>query len=455
MASTIAAIATPPGAGERGVVRVSGPLAFELARQTFTLAPLPDFTRRGLYAGRFRDARGTQPVLLVVMPAPRSFTREDVVEFHLPAAPPLLHAALARLLELGAVPARVGEFTRRAFEHGRIDLTRAEGILAMVAARTRGETSAAARLLFGGLEERVESARDALDELRALCEASLDFDENDTGHVPARELAERTAHVRDALESAVAFESARARVAGAPRIVLFGAPNAGKSSLFNALLRRDAALVSALAGTTRDVLAAPFDLAGQRLVLVDTAGFDEQARGVEAAAQALGRAERGAGDLCVWVVDATRAERADLEAERRSIPSGIPTLLAWNKLDLAAARALPDGGMLAAWELAGAVPVSARTGQGLDTLQAALAARLGTGGEGLGIERELFLRHQAGLECALAELTRGEAVLASGGALELFAEHLRSASQSLDELSGTTRPEDLLDRIFARFCLGK
>src|SRR5262245_53308739 len=184
------------------------------------------------------------PLLLLWMPGPRSFTREDVAELHLPGSPPLLDAALERVLALGATPAEPGEFTRRAFLSGRIDLTRAEGVLALVGARDDRERRAGAALLAGGLADRIEALRDRLEDLRALCEASLDFDERDTGHVPEGEIEERLAGVRAALAEAHAFEVARASPGGEPRVVLTGAPNAGKSSLFNRLAGAERALVA-------------------------------------------------------------------------------------------------------------------------------------------------------------------------------------------------------------------
>ena len=190
--STIAAVATAPGSGARGVLRVSGPEAADLVRRTVRDAagrPLAAL-ERGAFAGRFDDGRGTQPALVLWMPGPGSYTREDVAEFHLVGSPPLLDAALRRLLELGARLAEPGEFTRRAFEHGRLDLSRAEGVLALVEAENLHQAQAATELLFGGLAERIDALRDTLEEVRALCEASLDFDETDTGHVAEEHLLE-------------------------------------------------------------------------------------------------------------------------------------------------------------------------------------------------------------------------------------------------------------------------
>ncbi|MCL4160700.1 UNVERIFIED_CONTAM: hypothetical protein GTU68_017302, partial [Idotea baltica] len=298
--ATIAAIASPPGAGERGVIRVSGPQAWELVRAT---PALPTKTARGFHFGRFDDGRGTQPLLLLWMPGPRSFTREDVAEFHLPGSPPLLDAALARLFALGARSAEPGEFTRRAFENGRIDLTRAEGILELVHARNESERRAATALMLGGLSDRLAPLRDGLAALRALSEASLDFDETDTGHVPAEELQSMGARLLARLEEAARWESRRAKASDLPRVALVGSPNAGKSSLFNVLVRDAKALVSDLSGTTRDVLTGTWNVGEFQVQLVDTAGLDDSATGPDGEAQRFGKRYLANSDVLLWLVD--------------------------------------------------------------------------------------------------------------------------------------------------------
>jgi len=450
--STIAAIASPGGPGARGIVRLSGPAARAIVQAAWCGEPLP-LRERALATGRIDDGRGTQPCLLLWMPGPRSHTGEDVAELHVPGSPPLLAAVLARVLQLGAEPARPGEFTRRAFQNGRIDLTRAEGVLALVAARNAAEARAAGALLLGGLADRVAALRESLDDLRALCEASLDFDAADTGHVDPAEIEARARAVLERVRAAQSFESARARSGGAPRVVLCGAPNAGKSALFNALVGRDAAIVSELSGTTRDALEADVALEGQSARLLDTPGFDARAEGIDRRAQERARERLAGADLVVWVVDAA-GTASDLAGERAQLPSGVPVVLTWNKVDLATSRPLPEVGALLADDV---VATSARTGAGLDALRRHLAARLSpdSGGEGPALERELAQRHQRGLEIAVRELERALELGRTSAPLDLVAEHLRAATAGLDEIRGTTTPEDLLDRIFARFCLGK
>lgn len=443
---TIAAIASPAGPGRRGIVRLSGPGSASLVQASFSAsgASFDPARARQWLSGRFDDAHGGQPAQLLWMRAPRSFTREDVAEFHLRGAEPLLAAALARLLELGARLARPGEFTRRAFQNGRIDLTRAEGVLALIAAGNEGERRAALRLLAGGLATRAEEVREHLIELATLCEASLDFDEHETGHVPSEELRARLAAADVALEGTRALAEREGPPCGLPRVVLLGAPNAGKSSLWNALTG-GRALVSPVAGTTRDALEGLWSVQGDAYVLVDGPGRELASDGILRRAEELYQREVEAADVGLWVVDAVLG-----------LPCGVPCgarLLAWNKVDVEGARPAPSPERFS--PPLPVVPVSARTGAGLADLARTLAELGQAAPAEDGLARGLFGRHGAALARVAEELARARGHLDREAPLDLVAEDVRQALAALDELSGRTTSEDVLDRIFARFCLGK
>tara|TARA_R110002073_G_scaffold28409_3_gene90187 strand:- start:10374 stop:11744 length:1371 start_codon:yes stop_codon:yes gene_type:complete len=454
-ASTICALASPPGFGVRAVLRVSGPRAAELVRNACRVngAP-PALGQRAAFEGVFDDGVGEQPVLVLWMPGPRSFTREDVAEFHLPGNPHLVAVAQERLLELGAEPAARGEFTRRAFLNGRLDLSRAEGVLALVQAEDEAERRAATALLLGGLEGRIEALRAQLEDLRALCEASLDFDQDDAGHVHLEHLIERLDLAATSLDEARAWEYGREAIAGLPRIVLIGAPNAGKSTLYNRLTaaRADAipAIVDAGAGSTRDALESTWLVRGQPCALRDTAGLDPTAiRGdADQAAQQRTQDELAAADLVLWLVDASRGASP--------LPTDREPCLVWSQIDRVGAESEPPEAVRAGvtdW-----VAVSAESGAGLADLEGLVARRLGfhSGSEGVASPtRELNARHHRALAEAHAALAVARQDLVGGAPLDLVAEALRATTQSLDAITGRTSAEDLLDRIFARFCLGK
>jgi len=449
--TTIVAISSPPGPARRGIVRLSGPDSRALVNRALSGAgeagdALAEGAPRRTFAGWFDDGAGRQPVRVFWMPGPASYTREDVAELHLPGAPPLLARAYARLLELGARAAEPGEFTRRAFEHGRLDLSQAEGVLELVHATTDAERRAATQLLAGGLERRIRGLRDGLDDLRALCEASLDFDEADTGHVPVPELLGQADALLAELAAALRWEVARQAPASLPRVLLFGAPNAGKSSLFNRLAVGGRALVDALAGTTRDAVSGIASVGAARYLLLDAPGLDSGARGPDAAAQRLAAVEREAADLVLWLVDASVARGGPPDRERAALPAGVPVLRVWNKIDLEPGGAVPED----------AVRISAATGAGLADLDRAIAAALWLGrASGAEHARELFVRHHRCLREAAGALSGAREHLADGTPLDQVAEALRDAGRALDGIHGETTPEDVLDRIFARFCLGK
>ncbi|MCB9734542.1 MAG: tRNA uridine-5-carboxymethylaminomethyl(34) synthesis GTPase MnmE [Deltaproteobacteria bacterium] len=439
---TIAAIASAAGGGV-GVIRLSGPSALAIARARFAGLPAAAAPRR-LYLGRLTDAAGAtlDEGLCALFPGPASFTGEDVAELHLHGGALSLRACLAACLAAGARHAEPGEFTRRAFLNGKIDLTRAEAVADLVGARTERALAQARAHLGGALAARANAARDALLALRARIEVGIDFVEEDVPLIDPAELA-RDARAVGADLRALAATHARGRLLrDGARVVLAGRPNAGKSSLFNALLEADRAIVSELPGTTRDVVDAAIDLGGVPVVLVDTAGIRAAADAVEAHGVARSEREVRGADVVVHVIDPADP---DPVAPLAAAAEGAPVVRVASKADLHATPAVAD-----------AVAVSVVTGEGLDALRDALLRALGGGldadGTGLVIARE---RQRDALVRAADALDLAACGLDDGAPAELVAVDVQEALDALAELVGLSTVEDVLDVLFSAFCIGK
>ena len=453
---TIAAIATPPGSGGIGVLRVSGPGAAAVAHALLGRLPQP----RLATLGRFRDANGASldEGLALWFPGPNSYTGEDVLELQGHGSPAALQLVLSAALAAGARLAQPGEFTQRAFLNDRMDLAQAEAVADLIAAGSASAARAAVRSLSGEFSDRVNALAMGLLQTRALCEASLDFpDERD---VPvAVELAGPLASLEHACCALLEATRHGVRHSQAPRVVLAGRPNAGKSSLLNALTREDTAIVTPVPGTTRDVLQVEVKLAGVGLTLLDTAGLRETADVVEQEGVRRARAAAVNADLVLYLVDCTdnealAAAAGDTQAMGLAELPGQDAaterlLLVTSKADLAGAGAndtalLPD-----------ALRVSTATGEGLDVLQTEMLRRLGRGnGEGVGVfsARE---RHVQAASEALEHLKAARAVDTAKAGAELVAEELRLAQEALGAITGRTVPDDVLAEVFGRFCIGK
>ncbi len=435
---TIAAVATAVGGGV-GIIRLSGPAALAVARAHFPSLPHRATPRR-LYHGFFRDADGADldEGLAVFMPGPRSYTGEDVVELHLHGGALSLRRCLEVVLAAGVRGADPGEFTRRAFMNGRMDLTRAEAVADLVSARTDRALAVARDHLSGRLETVAAEAKERIMGLQARIEVAIDFVDDDVPVQDAIALADEAREIGASLERlAQTYERGRLWREGA-RVALAGRPNAGKSSLFNAWCRRDRAIVTPTPGTTRDTLEETVDLDGVPVVLIDTAGLRDTDEPVEAAGIARAEAAMAAADLVVYLVAPGDPEPPAPDPHK----PGTPTLVVASKSDLAA----PGEGRLA---------VSAATGEGLDALATAVVARLGgaeaDSGE-LVIARQ---RHRVALERAAAALGDASDALRTGAPFELASVDVREAAMALGELLGQGTIEEVLDRLFASFCIGK
>ena len=437
---TIAAIATAAGAAGVGIVRVSGPGCRAIAAAVLGRPPEP----RHAHYLRFRDGDGEviDDGLLIHFPAPQSYTGEDVLELQGHGSPLLLARLLRRCLGLGARPARPGEFTERAFLEGRLDLAQAEAVADLISAGSEAAVRAARRSLDGEFSKRVHAVVEGLTALRVWVEAALDFPEEEVDFLAAPELRRRLHDVAADLAALRSAAGRGQRLVDGLHVVIAGAPNAGKSSLLNALAGEDRAIVTDIAGTTRDLLRERVRVDGIELTLVDTAGLREAPDVVEQEGIRRARAELERADLVLAVLD-DQAPAPALE-----LPTGIPVLWLHNKADLSGAAAhaerRADGEHL--W-------LSARTGEGLDALRHRLreAAGLGEGSEGAFSARA---RHVDALARADALLAQAAAQL-HHGAGELAAEELRRAQDALGEITGTVDADALLGRIFGDFCIGK
>ncbi len=439
---TIAAIATAPGRGGVGVVRVSGPGAAGVAQGLLGRLPKPRYAT----LAELKDAQG-RPIdqgLALYFPAPHSYTGESVLELHGHGGPAVLQALLDRCLELGARPAEPGEFTRRAYLNGKLDLAQAEAVADLIDAASAEAARAAARSLMGAFSQHVHALQASLTELRMRVEATIDFPEEED--VVAVETARVQAGLEQTLadlERVLASAEQGALLREGVHVALIGQPNVGKSSLLNALAGEEVAIVTEIAGTTRDAIRQAVDITGVPFWLVDTAGLRETDDPVEKLGIARTWAAVEKAGIALLLVDAAHGIGPAELAIIARLPPGIARLTVHNKIDLGreAPRVEDDG----------AVWVSAKTGAGMDLLRQALLRLAGwqPAGEGAYLARRRHLR-------ALADTRRHlRAALELAGQLELQAEELRLAQEALGAITGEHTPDDLLGEIFSRFCVGK
>ncbi len=453
---TIVAIASPPGGALRGILRISGP------RVVTCLEPCLRVAWHALSGpGGWESLRGAVvlpgaldlgaewselPCEVYFWPGPRSYTRQTVAELHTLGSPPLLQAAVQRICAAGARLAQPGEFTLRAFLAGRIDLTQAEAVLGVIDARSRRQLDTALVQLAGGLAQPLNQLRNQLLDLVADLEAGLDFVEEDLEFVTAEQLAERLAGAVHQLTELERQLAGRSLDSDTFRVVLIGWPNVGKSSLFNALVGQTAALVAEAPGTTRDYVSGRIPLGGGECLVVDTAGVEpESVAGLAGGAQAMREQQAEQADLQLWCLDATRPLNP---WERRHLqhPPATARLLVLTKTDRTWATDLTEP----------ALRTSARTGRGIGDLRQAIrrcyaeaepdetAAVSSTANRC----RESVRRAGIALQQAADEAARGWGD-------ELVAASLRSALDELGQVAGAVYTEDLLERIFSRFCIGK
>jgi len=467
----IAAIATAPGRGAVGIVRVSGKSIAPLVR---TLCGRDLKPREASYLP-FRDAHGS-PIdhgLAIFFPGPNSYTGEDVLELQAHGGPVVLQLLLARCLEAAQTPdaqgkpvlaglrlAQPGEFTERAFLNDKIDLAQAEAIADLIDASTEAAARSASRSLSGAFSQEIQVLREALVHLRMLVEATLDFPEEEIDFLQKADAFGQLERLRAQVATVLARAHQGALLREGIKVVIAGQPNAGKSSLLNALAGAELAIVTPIAGTTRDKVQQTIQIEGVPLHVIDTAGLRDSEDEVERIGIARAWDEIAAADAVLFLHDLTRVEQADYAAAdaeiaatlQQKLPAQVPVIQVWNKTDMA-------GADVQARHIAQLnseqVALSARTGDGLDALRKRLLEVAGwqSAPEGLYLARA---RHVEALQAVQVHLeTADEQLAAQAAHLDLLAEELRLAQIALNSITGEFSSDDLLGVIFSSFCIGK
>ena len=442
-ADTIAAIATAQGRGGVGVIRVSGSSVETLARGI--LGKLPA-ARRASYSN-FLDANGDilDQGIALYFPAPHSYTGEHVLELQGHGGPAVLQMLLQRCLDLGARLAQPGEFTRRAFLNGKLDLAQAESVADLIEANSAEAARSAMRSLRGEFSAAVHGLVDELIHLRMLVEAMLNFPEEEVAAVDIEQRDTLLNNLQSSLQQTLDTAKQGSLLREGAHVVIAGQPNVGKSSLLNRLAGEELALVSAIPGTTRDVIRQAIQIRGVPLHIMDTAGLRVSQDEVESLGIALTHQTLRRADLILLLLDASQGMTALDEAIIKSLPADIPRLLVLNKIDLVHGKTADSqgGGTF--------VGVSAKTGEGIEALRGKLLEAVGWRAQDSGtfMARE---RHLRALTQAQTHLNQAHAVLTSA---ELFAEELSLAQRALNEITGEFTSDDLLGEIFSRFCIGK
>ena len=455
---TIAAIATAPGTGGIGIIRISGPESTAILHRLFTpFRPHQIFQTHKLYYGTISDCNGTvlDEVLAVFMQAPHTYTREDVVEVHSHGSYLVLQTIFSEVLAAGARAADAGEFTKRAFLAGRIDLTRAEAVIDLLQARTSGGVRLAVDQMQGALFERIAAVRDALVDVLAVVEVAIDFPDDDVEILQVDQLlAKLREQVEHPLQQLIALADQGKVIREGVNVVITGRPNVGKSSLLNGLLQEDRALVTEIPGTTRDTIEELISVHGIPVHLVDTAGIRAHDDFVEELGIERARRKLQEADLLLFVVDAS-VPVTEPDRELYRFLKDRKRIVVLNKMDIAGD--VQADRVSREFSADVQVCIAAREGMGLDDLLDAIYREIL--GKGDGVDEQLScapnLRHKMILQKTLAACLQLRETLQSGAPADLIAVDLQAALDYLGDIVGLTTPDDVLDALFSRFCIGK
>lgn len=443
-ADIIAAIATPPGRGGIGVVRISGKNLQPLAQAL--LGKVPPSRHATLCAFLDERARVIDQGIALYFPAPRSYTAEDVLELHGHGGPMVLQLLLGRCLALGARLAEPGEFTKRAFLNDKLDLAQAESVADLIDASTQEAARCAMRSLRGEFSAATNALVKVLTELRMLVEATLDFPDEEIDFLNAADARVKLQRIQTRLEEVMKTARQGSLLREGVHAVLVGQTNVGKSSLLNQLAGEEVAIVTEIPGTTRDAIRQAIEIEGVPLHIIDTAGLRESQDTVEKIGMARTRAALEKANLAMLVMDSTIGATAEDHAILASLPSSLPLISVYNKIDLLnqAPRMLCQNGKTA-------IHVSAKTGEGIDLLRKKLLEVAGWQPTGEGV----FMARARHLQALTEARQRLQAAAQNFHQLELLAEELRLAQRALSTITGEFTADDLLGEIFSRFCIGK
>ncbi len=460
---TIAAISTPPGFGGIGIIRISGTGAVGILGKIFLSNAgevANNFQPHRLYYGKVVNPETGGQVdeaLAVIMRAPKTYTREDVAEINCHGGPAAVRKTLELAVRAGARIAAPGEFTKRAFLNGRIDLTQAEAVMDIISAQTELGRQAAVKQLSGGLRDKIVDIRAALTELLALTELSIDFPEEEVDYIPAEGLRDRGVRIRESIKQLLStFDEGRILREGL-RLAIVGAPNVGKSSLLNALSGSERAIVTEVPGTTRDTVEETINMGGVPVRVIDTAGIRKSDCPVEKEGIRRSKTAMEEADIVLHVYDGSRKieEQDPFSFGEKKGSKENRAIFVINKIDLPQELESKVIWSSLSFKKGCEVRVSARTGEGLDVLTSRIREMVFGPGRERVPETAINLRHKTALEEADAALARFQDGCGGNLSSEFLALELREALDAVGEVVGRTTPEDVLNLIFSRFCIGK